>query len=199
MTVWKEINNRGTRQETFQDATSYWVARNMSQKFEPFILYAFDGEENARNALLNTGIIHNAEDSGKLICTETLFFGYYKRTDGKYESILGGDDLTYELWTKAKESFLKYGGILNNEQAPVKHAESVSQKPTGDIRKVIFLREDRVQNMGKTAVYRVHSAPDAESAKAFLEQNPVKQKFFYLVVETPEGNYCRDIVGIYKE
>jgi len=48
-------------------------------------------------------------------------------------------------------------------------------------------------------IYRVHKAPDAASAKAFLEQNPVTKQFYYIVVETPEGNYCRDIQGMYKE
>ena len=42
-------------------------------------------------------------------------------------------------------------------------------------------------------------SPNAASAKAFLQQNPVTQNLFYLVVETPEGNYCRDIQGIYTE
>jgi len=60
-------------------------------------------------------------------------------------------------------------------------------------------REDRQQKMGATFVYRVHTAPDAASAKAFLEKNPVPAKLFYLIVETPEGNYCRDVNGIYKE
>jgi hypothetical protein len=47
--------------------------------------------------------------------------------------------------------------------------------------------------------YRIHRAPEAQSAKLFLEINPVNEKFYYIVVETPEGNYARDIDGIYKE
>jgi hypothetical protein len=53
--------------------------------------------------------------------------------------------------------------------------------------------------MGSTFVYRIHKAPDSASAKAFLEKNSITQKLYYLVVETPEGNYCRDIQGIYRE
>lgn len=196
---WKEKDNCGTRQETSPDAVAFWLARNASQKFEPFILYTFDHEESARTALLETGVVHNAEDSGKLICTETLTFGYYRREDGKYEAILCGDDLAQELWVKTKECFLKHGGILNDEQEPMKRIAASGQKPAADIQKVKFLREDRTSAMGQTAIYRVHTATDAQSAKAFLEQNPVNQKFYYLVVETPEGNYCRDVAGIYKE
>ena len=61
------------------------------------------------------------------------------------------------------------------------------------------MREDRQEKMGKTFVYRIYQAPDAASAKAYLEQNPVHQQLYYVIVETPEGNYCRDIDGMYKE
>ena len=50
-----------------------------------------------------------------------------------------------------------------------------------------------------TMTFRVFKAPDAVSAKSFLQKNPVNRIFHYLVVETPEGNYGRDIDGIYKE
>lgn len=64
---------------------------------------------------------------------------------------------------------------------------------------VTFVREDHRQVMGEDAIYRIHKCPDAASAKAFLKKNPVDRKFYHIVVETPEGNYCRDIQGIYKE
>ena len=53
--------------------------------------------------------------------------------------------------------------------------------------------------MGKSFIYRIYSSPDAASAKAFLDKNPVNQALLYLIVETPEGNYCRDVQGMYKE
>lgn len=65
--------------------------------------------------------------------------------------------------------------------------------------KVTFIKEERQNKMGATFIYRIYKAPDAASAKAFLEQNPVTKQHVYIVVETPEGNYCRDIQGLYKE
>ena len=47
--------------------------------------------------------------------------------------------------------------------------------------------------------YRIYKGPNAESAKAFLQKNPVDRKYYFLVIETPEGNYCRDVQGRYKE
>lgn len=47
--------------------------------------------------------------------------------------------------------------------------------------------------------FKIFKASDAASAKAFLQGETVDRKFLYLVVETPEGNYGRDINGVYKE
>jgi hypothetical protein len=48
-------------------------------------------------------------------------------------------------------------------------------------------------------LYHIYKAPDAAAALAFLQDNPINQASVYLVVETPEGNYCRDRKGVFKE
>jgi len=193
-----EKDNKGTRHDTLDIASSYWMARVSSPKKDPFVMYTFDNDEDARKALLELPCIHIAEDSQKLICTEVLIFGYYTTEQGKYEAVVCGDDLTHELWQKAKESFAKHGGQRKNDLEPEKRAVQAKAKEAKPS-KVKFVREDRVQQYGTTMIYRVHKAPDAASAKAFLEQNPVTKQFYYIVVETPDGNYCRDIQGMYKE
>jgi hypothetical protein len=45
----------------------------------------------------------------------------------------------------------------------------------------------------------MHTGPDAASAKAFLKRSPVTTPLQYVIVETPEGSYGRDIDGIYRE
>jgi len=196
---YREKDNRGTRQETMNQAVNYWMGRNVQQKFDPFVLYVFDKEEEAKQALLELDCMHVAEDTGKVVCTETLIFGYYKRDDGKYEAIVCGDDLSIEVWESALVSFNKHGGVKKNEQKPEKAQRARTPSKEGDSKKVKFVKEDRKDGMGGMAVYRIHKAPDAASAKAFLEQNPVSKSLYYLVFETPEGNYCRDKDGIYKE
>lgn len=70
----------------------------------------------------------------------------------------------------------------------------------GDPCLVEFVREDvREGESGETSVYRVYRAPNVADAKTFLEESPVTEPQFFLIVETPEGNFCRDIKGIYKE
>jgi arginine exporter protein ArgO len=198
---YKEKDNLGTRHDTESIATSYWVARIQSPKKEPFVLHMFDTEEDARQALLELPCIHAAEDTGNLICTEVLIFGYYPTSEKKYEAILCGNELSHELWAQAKASFIKHGGRLRGEgeQEPEKRAAPAKKAKASKPSKVVFVREDRQFKHGATFIYRVFKSPDAASAKAFLEQNPVTERLYYIVVETPEGNYCRDVQGIYKE
>jgi hypothetical protein len=194
-----EKDNMGTRQDSLGLANAYWMARISSIKKDPFVLYTFDTGRDAREALLELSCIHLAKDSQKLICTEVLIFGYYPIDDGKYEAIVCGDELTHELWEQARASFSKHGGRRKNELEPEKCVIPAPKAKAAQPGKVVFVKEDRQQQMGVTMIYRIHKGTDAVSAKAFLEQNPVTRQFYYIVVETPEGNYCRDVQGIYKE
>ena len=196
-----EKDNRGTRHDTESLANAYWLARHTSSKKDPFVGYSFDREEDARQALLELPCIHLSEDFGKLICTEVLTFGYYSTKEGDCEAIICGDDLTHELWAQAKASFIKHGGRPSGqgELEPAEHTVPLKKARASKAGRVTFVREDQEQKMGATLIYRIHKSSDAASAKAFLEENPVSKKLYYIVVETPEGNYCRDIQGIYKE
>jgi hypothetical protein len=107
--------------------------------------------------------------------------------------------LTVELWEQAKASFSKHGGEKKNELAPTRHAGSAPKAQAARLEKVVYMKEERKSGMGGTATYRVYKGPDEQSAMAFLQQNPVTQNLLYLVVETPEGNFCRDAMGIYRE
>lgn len=103
-----EKDNKGTRHDTLEIASTYWLARISSPKKDPFVMYTFDNEKDAREALLELPCIHVAEDSKKLICSEVLIFGYYPTGQGKYEALVCGDDLTHEVWQQAKESFARH-------------------------------------------------------------------------------------------
>jgi hypothetical protein len=88
---YKEKDNRGTRNDTESIADAYWTARTFSSKKEPFVLYTFDTEEDAHEALLELPCIHVVADSGRLICTDVLMFGCYATKDGKYEAVICED------------------------------------------------------------------------------------------------------------
>jgi hypothetical protein len=77
-------------------------------------------------------------------------------------------------------------------------AESVNDEP-GDLGQVEFVAEVRREIMGNETTNRFHKAPTAAAAKAFLSQNPVTENLVYLIVETPEGCFGRDISGMYEQ
>lgn len=193
-----EKNNMGTRYDTLDKVASYWWTRNMAQKFDPFVMYIFDNGADAHDALLELDCIHVAEDTGNLICTETLIFGYYATEDGRYEAFMCGEELTPDLWVKTKKSFEKHGGHRKNELEPEEKVISESKK-IQTTSEVVFVKEYSEERMGFTYTYHIYKAPDEASAKAFLQENPVNRVHYYVIVETPEGNWGRDIDGIYKE
>ncbi len=196
-----ESDNLGTRHNTLSLANAYWFARMSMHNEEPYLLYKFDRERDAKEALLALPCIHIARDSKELICTKSIVFGYYKSENGVYEAIVCGHDLTFELWEKAKSSFIKHGGKPKGvgELEPEKTVLSPNNQKSPQTSQVSFVRKDSNKKMGETFVYLIYKAPDAASAKAFLQENLVQKEFYYLVVETPEGNYCRDIQGMYRE
>lgn len=197
--LFNEKDNLGTRQDTLSLANSYWKSRHLYQKIEPYVLYVFEHEKDARKALESLDCIHTANDTGNLICTETLIFGDYKTDDGKYEAIICGEDLTHKMWESAIKNFTRHNGKRKNDIEPGNKAKSDSKTDNLNLGKIIYIREDIKLVQGQTMIYRIYKGHNAASAKAFLEKNPVAKEFYYLVVETPDGNYCRDNLGMYKE
>jgi len=192
--------NRGDRQDDLQQAMAYWMARVSDPVKDPYVMYLFDAEKDAREALLELPCIHEGED-GKLICTEPLVFGYYRQSNGLIEAVICGSELTHDLWEQAKSSFEKHGGRRKNDLEPENRATPASAGATVSRDDVVFVREERKPTkLGSgIATYRIHRGPNEASARAFLEEHPITTNFFYMVVETPEGNFGRDLQGIYTE
>jgi ssDNA-binding Zn-finger/Zn-ribbon topoisomerase 1 len=58
-----------------------------------------------------------------------------------------------------------------------------------------FIRKDRNQG----ATYETYKGKDAETAKEFLMTKRVDEQKYYIIVETPEGNWGLDVKGLYLE
>jgi hypothetical protein len=194
-----EGDNLGTRVETLSQASSYWLARQVQQKFDPFALYIFEREGAARAALAEQPYIHRAMDSGQLVCERTLMFGCVENEAGEFEAIVCGEELTRADWSAVRDAFIRHGGRCKNEQEPDEAAAPQVEPASGSTASVEFVREDRREMMGHTMEYRIHRGPDEAAAKAFLRDQAVDQGLLYLVVETPDGTWCRDRDGIYRE
>jgi len=53
--------------------------------------------------------------------------------------------------------------------------------------------------MGKKVTYEIYSTKNKEIALKFLEEKKVDKPLYYIIVDTPEGSFGRDIDGIYQE
>jgi len=90
--------------------------------------------------------------------------------------------------------------VPNPVQEPVKQQEAVivpnpvrSQPDTR--RNVVFLREDKDANN----IWIVYKAPSKVHAMSFLSKVRIDKPSYYVIVETPEGNFGRDKDGLYQE
>lgn len=192
--ILKESDNLGTRLSNYVDACNYWTV-NMFNDIGGFVVFTFDNKVEARSALLSLKPIHEAVDSGNLICTEIIVFGYYQRDDGVWQADISVPKLSYHFWSQAKESFAKHNGIEKNSRPP--KIEIESPKSPHALSEVLFEKEKIETNALGSMIYRYYKTSDLASAKEFLKQNPVDVNFKYIVVQTPEGKLCRDINGIY--
>ena len=89
------------------------------------------------------------------------------------------------------------GTFLSAEKS--KKIASVPAPPaspvSSNLANVVFVREDRESHK----VWRIYKAPSKADAIAFLSIRQIPRPFFYLVVETPEGNFGKDFDGLYQE
>ena len=194
------MDNLGTNHDTVEKATAYWLGERFQSEYKPpFTMYIFDNAEDAEKALLELPYIHKAIDTGKLICDEVFIYGYYKVADANYEAIICGKDLTYEQFTQAEKAFEKYGGKRKNNLEPEKTSENIQQQPsdnnTQNKESSVKFREKITKDQ---FTYECYDADNKNDALEFLKQQVVNQRLYYICVYTPEGDYGKDIDGVYQ-
>ncbi len=195
-----EKDNHGTLQDTVQKADAYWFNRNFGTgKSEPFLLYAFKLESEAKKALAEIDFIHVAADTGNLICTRICHFGAYTNQSGHWEAIIAGSDFTLDDFNGIREIFKRNNGFVMNERAP---EELVNISTTGssgiDLSSVVFKEKyQKPADATRFFTYEIFEAPDRATAIKFLEGRTVSEPLYYLLVDTPQGSFGKDNGGIY--
>lgn len=191
-----ERDNMGTRHDMVEKANAYWLGERFQMETKPpFTLYTFTSGSDAEKALLELPYIHKATDSGNLICDEVYIFGCYKVGEGNYEAIVCGKDLSYDDFLKAEEAFKKHGGTLKNNLEPEKSIRKSENKKENNKVSSLKFREKITQNQ---FTYECYDADTKQEALDFLKNRSVNERLYYVCVYTPEGNYGRDIDGIYQ-
>ena len=194
----QERINVGLRCETMGEGEAYF-ATTFTRDTEPHIFYLFASKDVAVIALSAVSCISVANDTGKLVSSEVLTFGVFEAAPNTWGSLLAGKSLSHALWSEAKSSFTKHGGKSRREEAPAKSiAPAPNFAPTSaSLVQFAYERNDIVA--GAPATYRHHTGPSKSSAIDWLKTQSVTRPSYFLVVETPEGTFARDIQGIFEE
>jgi hypothetical protein len=216
-----ERDNVGTRYESQEKVETWWTPYILSRPKFPFIFYDMREKKDAMDAMLSLPSIKIASDSGKLISTEVLQFGVYPLVvNGQTTSwgfFLAGDQISPALYEAAITSCKKYNGTNPRVSDPPKGSTTVTSSSTKPATTAVtFDWEEKVDMLAQMkargieivgmgampaqiAIKRHYKGPSKEAALAFLKATPVDKPFFYVVVHTSDGVFCRDKDGIYEQ
>jgi hypothetical protein len=216
--VYKSIDNVGTSYKDYRKVDAAWQAQGMIvgkgntvdlniiyqdkvvnkeviSKGSPFICYTFTTQEAARTGMSSISFIKIASDTNEFISLETLEFGCYDtEKNGIWEVIIWGDSFTIEMFEESDTKFSVAGGSKKGERKPDENTRSKpkASKPSG---KATYVRKD----VKGSNTYEIYKAPSKSVALEYLKTKPVTKPLYYVIVETPEGNWGKDIDGIYQE
>ena len=123
-----------------------------------------------------------------------MSFGYYPISSGFYEAIIAGSDLTLKEFQTIEYVFQINGGALKSHMEPSASIKSTNYS-TGNSSSVRFKEKFKKGNY----TYEIYQANSRADAQSFLGNRVVTQKLYYVVVETSEGNFGRDNMGMYQE
>jgi hypothetical protein len=98
------------------------------------------------------------------------------------------------MWEQTHAAFSKHNGNKKNDLEPAKTVRP-TVSTNGNAHRVTFVRENR----DDSAVWMVYTAPSKADAMDFLSRQQINKPLYYVVVETPDGNFGRDKDGIYQE
>jgi len=196
----RECDNVGVRITSYEQA----LGLMMRTPPEPKLVYIFHSIDKIQKAFFDLPFISLANDTEKMISTEIIGYGFYEVDENLYHAVLIGKGLTYKLWEEAKRTFNTHGGKLFGETEPTNDLPNITEHEEVDnSNDVIFVREyDETSDRGGTknlVKYTIYRAGNKASAVSWLSKNPVTENFHYVIIETPEGNFGRDIQGIYQE
>ena len=94
-----------------------------------------------------------------------------------------------------------FSKLFGEKEESVKQPET--REPGEEVEGITFVGRETVTVQNNpfgppNFTYMNYKAENAETAKAFLETQEVKEEQFFILVETPEGKWGRKKDGIYK-
>ena len=170
-------------------------SKEVISKGHPYICYTFKTEETAKKGLSSISFIKTASDTNEFISLEVLEFGCYEtETKGLWEVIIWGANFNNEMFNESASKLSAAGGMKKGGRVPPEKKQT-KPKPTNKAGKATY---DRTDKQGPNT-YEVYKAPSQSVALEFLKKKSVNKPLYYVIIETPEGNWGKDKDGIYQE
>lgn len=169
-----------------------------------YVAYWYAEEGDARSALAHLSFIEDRGFSKPMVCTPDIDFGVYREVENekeRYISFVGGPALTHMLWREAKVRLGRHEEAREYKISDPPERRAVVPDPAtvgGKAQGVELVHEG--DGDGDDFAYYYHlRAPSKESAQAYLKKVAVGEPGLFVVVETPEGHWGRDMRGTYRE
>lgn len=222
--IYNDQDNKGTFQKDEETATNYWKIREKLKKFDPFLLYEFVDETDAVTALMSLDYIKVAHDTEELICLKPIIYGYYATSEGKYEVILCGKEITGKMFMESEKILEEHNGLRINSKKPGDKKKSeikelivkpilkpvlkkkIREEPGNIVKKaeipkkppeVEFVKEEKAVKRGNPYTFRIYKAKSKADAVAFLQTKLVIDRSNIIIVKTPQGSFGRNYNGIF--
>lgn len=195
----KAQNNMGTYFRDEEHAHDFWAAQ-YTLNGPPVIICSFDTVDKAREAIITISFID--EKDGKLMSTETVDYGCYETGQQKGEVIICGHEFSKVMYDEVKLKLKNAGGTIKQATPPKEQSRKpeVKAEKNDEDDKVTYVKTSKRELApGVTAIYENYRAENEAAAKEFLAYKLIMQPLYYIVVDTPNGTWGKDIDGMYKE
>ena len=93
----------------------------------------------------------------------------------------------------------KFEQLAKERFGPSALQSGPSERMSDNKSRAKFKENTHKDTLGHRTTYEIYTAGSKEDALAFLESKSVTKDLYFVVVETPEGNWCKDKDGFYQE
>ena len=186
--VAKTLESYGTSEQLISWRVAGWI---------PYLIIHSDS--NVRNEAAK--LLWKCKDESTIKSIFGVFSGEYSGMDSGKSAFQGRFKQSAELIVKnLREQCPSNRRKFFEEQVfevfGPSFAKREGTKSSGEVK---FKKREVKTRMGIKMTYDVHTANNKEDAMAFLEKTKVDIQHYYVIVETPEGNWGKDTMGVFKE
>ena len=178
----------------------FWVQADAAGGGLPHVAYQFPEYGQAFRALAQLSYLQQRTATRPLWSSAPIQLGIYQH-DHLFIAFVGGLRLTRTMWNEAAACLAKADGgtLFRISDPPPLQVVLPDLAARPDLATRIHPAREYTGERNDFSEYVVFEATDKSAAMTFLRLAKVTEPDVYVVVETPEGHWGRDIRGVYRE